>query len=130
MAPFTFGFALDIDGTLLRGYTLLPNTTSTLLQLQRDNISFVLFTNSENDLKASKVKKLSKLLGIHVSFKQVVLSHSSFAALVDDRQNFRHKSILVIDNGFNGEGFLTIAQSYDFETVYTLANIFVACSTI
>ena len=136
MAPFTlspirsFGFALDIDGTLLRGSTLLPNTTYTLLQLQRDNIPFVLFTNSGGDLESLKAKKLSELLGITVSPKQVVLGHSPFAALVDGDEDIRHKPILVIGGGPNGEMPRTIARSYGFGNVYTPADILASCPAI
>ena len=128
----SFGFALDIDGTLLRGSTLLPNTISTLQQFQRDNIPFVLFTNSGGDLEASKAKKLSELLGTHISPKQVVLGHSPFAALVDGREDLRHKPILVVGSGLNGdsEGPRRIAQSYGFENVYTLTDILAACPAI
>ena len=126
----SFGFALDIDGTLLRGSTLLPDTTSTLKQLQRANIPFILLTNSGGELESTKAQKLSKLLGIHVSPNQVVLGHTPFAALVDGQENLRRKPILVVGGGPNGEGPRQIAQSYGFENVFTPADILAACPSV
>ena len=126
----SFGFALDIDGTLLRGSTLLPNTKSTLLQLQRDSIPFILLTNSGGELEASRATSLSELLGIHVSPNQVILGHTPFAALVNGQETLRNEPVLVIGGGPNGEESRTIAQSYGFENIYTPADIIAACPAI
>lgn len=131
-SPFirSFGLALDIDGTLLRGSTLLPNTVSSLLQLERENIPFILLTNSGGELEASRAAKLSKLLGMYISPKQVILGHTPFSNLVDDQGNLRYEPILVIGGGPNGEESRTIARTYGFENVFTPADIIAACSAI
>ena len=126
----SFGFALDIDGTLLRGSTLLPNTVSTLLQLERDNIPYVLLTNSGGELEDSKAMMLSELLGMYISPKQVILGHTPFCELVNGEEHLRHEPILVIGGGPNGEQSRTIAQSYGFENVYTPADILAACPAV
>ncbi|KAL8783456.1 MAG: hypothetical protein Q9195_009377 [Heterodermia aff. obscurata] len=126
----SFGFALDIDGTLLRGSRLLPDTTSTLLKLQQDNIPFILLTNSGGELEVSKAEKLCELLGVSVSPNQVVLGHTPFAALVNGHEKLRNEPVLVVGGGLNGEGPRTIAQSYGFENVFTPADVLAAYPAI
>lgn len=96
----------------------------------KKDIPFILFTNGGGDTEARQAASLSRSLGVPLSPKQLVQGHTPFAALVDGPERLRHKSVLVIGGGPNGEAPRTIAESYGFENVFTPADIIAAFPTI
>ena len=70
----------DIDGVLVRGKKLLPNTKKCFKLITDTNGKFkvptIFVTNAGNELRSSKAAKLSNLLGVNIDPDQVVMSHS------------------------------------------------------
>lgn len=114
-----FGFVFDIDGVLVRGKTILPQTKQCIKQLTDKNGNFtvptIFLTNAGNELKSSKAAKLSNLLGIKISPDQVVMSHSPLKLL----KNFHNKRCLI-----SGQGpVVDIAKNLGFTSVITIDEL-------
>lgn len=114
-----FGFIFDIDGVLIRGKTILPNTKDCIKLLTDKNGNFIIptifLTNAGNELKGSKAAKLSNLLGIKISPEQVVMSHSPLKLL----KNFHNKRCLIAGQG----PVVDIAKNLGFTSVITIDEL-------
>ena len=66
------------------------------------------------------------MLIVPISPSQVIQCHTPFAALVDGPEQLRHKHVLVIDGGPNGEAPRKIAHIYGFQNVFTPGDILAA----
>ncbi|CAF0844390.1 unnamed protein product [Brachionus calyciflorus] len=114
-----FGFVFDIDGVLVRGKTLLPQTKHMIKLLTDKHGNFkiptIFLTNAGNELKGSKAAKMSKLLGIKIEPDQVVMSHSPLKLL----KNFHNKRCLI-----SGQGpVVEIAKNLGFTSVITIDEL-------
>lgn len=114
-----FGFIFDIDGVLVRGKTLLPQTKDCIKLLTDKNGNFkiptIFLTNAGNELKSSKATKLSNLLGIKINPHQVVMSHSPLKLL----KSFHNKRCLI-----SGQGpVVDIAKNLGFTSVITIDEL-------
>ena len=75
------GFVFDIDGVLLRGKTALPRATASLLKLNAARVPWILLTNGGGETEASKAAALTKILGLSIDERQVILSHTPMRPL-------------------------------------------------
>uniref|UniRef100_H3AS69 Haloacid dehalogenase-like hydrolase domain-containing 5 n=2 Tax=Latimeria chalumnae TaxID=7897 RepID=H3AS69_LATCH len=106
----SFGLLLDIDGVLVRGRTPIPAAREAFRKLAgpggRLRVPVVFVTNAGNCLQKAKAEQLSRILGISVSPKQVLLSHTPLQMF----QQFHDKHVLV-----SGQGpVLEIAKNLGF----------------
>jgi HAD superfamily hydrolase (TIGR01450 family) len=119
------GFAFDIDGVLARGGEPLPAsaavrellTTKTTAQWLAPTV-FV--TNGGGMTEARKAAQLSEMLGVSVSERQVLLSHTPFRARL--AQRFANAPVLVAGRGDVG----AVARSYGFRAVVTTRELALA----
>ena len=116
----SFGLVFDIDGVLVRGKTLLPNTRKCFEMLVdaetgRFRVPTVFLTNAGNELRRSKSLKLSSLLGVDIRPDQVIMSHSPLKML----DTFFDKRCLIA-----GQGPITqIAKNIGFNNVITIDDL-------
>ncbi|KAF6731804.1 Cat eye syndrome critical region protein 5 [Oryzias melastigma] len=113
------GVLFDVDGVLLRGGTVIPAARRALRKLVDENNNFlfpvVFVTNAGSCQRLHKARQLSRLLDVHVSPEQVVLSHSPLNMM----KSFHNKCVLV-----SGQGPVTsIAQSLGFQKVVTIEEL-------
>ncbi|PWW79907.1 HAD-superfamily hydrolase [Tuber magnatum] len=109
--PGHFGFALDIDGVLLRGPKPHPSAKKALSKLQENGIPFVLLTNGGGLSEAARCEELSLKLDFPITPSQLVQSHTPAKDFAKT-----HKTILVV--GGEGENCRKIAEEYGFENVF------------
>ncbi|KAG2177288.1 hypothetical protein INT43_007945 [Umbelopsis isabellina] len=128
-----FGFALDIDGVLIKGNRVLPQARRALKLLDGENstgkkIPFVLLTNGGGVTEEQKAAQMSRKLDLDVSNipvciekvafnishsrkqilpSQIVLSHSPMQSLV---KRYKHTPVLVV--GGRGDSCRTVAEKY------------------
>ncbi|CAG8434035.1 9720_t:CDS:10 [Funneliformis mosseae] len=112
-----YGVCLDIDGVLIKGDTVVPETRAALDFLDGNNLAkkkipFILLTNGGGVTEKKKAKELSKLLEFDLSEEQVVLSHSPMRSLVSIYQN---SQVLVL--GGASDNCRKVAESYGFNQV-------------
>ena len=72
-----FGFVFDIDGVLIRGWDLLPNSKESLRKVHDSGVPYLFVTNNGMDTEDERAKILSKQFDIPVSNKNMVLNHSA-----------------------------------------------------
>ena len=75
------GFVFDIDGVLLRGKTPLPHARASLERLNAAHVPWILLTNGGGETEAAKASALTKLLGVKIDERQVILSHTPMKSL-------------------------------------------------
>jgi HAD superfamily hydrolase (TIGR01456 family) len=75
------GFVFDIDGVLLRGKTPLPHARASLERLNAARVPWILLTNGGGETEAAKAAALTKLLGVTIDERQVILSHTPMKSL-------------------------------------------------
>ncbi|PIA15673.1 HAD-superfamily hydrolase, partial [Coemansia reversa NRRL 1564] len=111
--------AFDIDGVLVRGKHALDEGRRALRILNGDNalnkrIPFVLMTNGGGVSEASKAADISRLMGVEIDARQVVLSHSPMQGLA---ARYSNDHVLVV--GGSGHRCADIARAYGFRNVST-----------
>ncbi|KAJ1957877.1 hypothetical protein GGI12_004895, partial [Dipsacomyces acuminosporus] len=111
--------AFDIDGVLIKGKRTLEEGRRALETLNGNNrlgrrIPFVLLTNGGGVSEAAKAADISQRLGIEISPKQVILSHSPMQALAKE---YADKHVLIV--GGVGSRCADIARSYGFSNIST-----------
>lgn len=116
-----FAFAFDIDGVLLRESFPIPGASRALKYLQDNEIPFILLTNGGGKHETERVDELSKRLGIPLTVKNFVQSHTPFQ---DHVESLRDKTILVA--GGHGQKCREVAEKYGFRNVVIPADIIVA----
>jgi HAD superfamily hydrolase (TIGR01456 family) len=112
-----FGFAFDIDGVLLHGDRPVSGASDSLALLQQQNIPFILLTNGGGKHEEDRVAELTERLGVTISTKNFVQSHTPFTELED----LKDKTILV--TGSDPFQARHIAESYGFKSVITPGDI-------
>ena len=109
----------DIDGVLVRGKKLLPNTKKCFKLITDDNGNFkiptIFVTHAGNEMRSSKAAKLSNLLGVNLYPDQVVMSHSPLRMM----KQFHNKRCLV-----SGQGpVVDIAKNLGFKNLVTIDEL-------
>ncbi|CEP13796.1 hypothetical protein [Parasitella parasitica] len=118
-----YAFAFDIDGVLIKGKHHIPEATRALKLLNGDNIHnrnipFVLLTNGGGVTEEEKARQISKLVGIKIDPKQVVLSHSPMQNLAT---KYHDKRVLIV--GGKGRNCYDVAKKYGFKEAVTPHDI-------
>ncbi|KAF9935898.1 hypothetical protein BGZ67_002883 [Mortierella alpina] len=111
-APFNIVF--DIDGVLIKGKRVIPQTRRALELLHENNIPYIFLTNGGGVRESEKADQLSKKLGIQVNPDHLIVSHSPMRALVPQYQN---SNIMVV--GGTGNACKDVAEYYGFNHVFT-----------
>ncbi|KAI1140437.1 HAD-superfamily hydrolase [Hypoxylon sp. FL0543] len=105
-------FAFDVDGVLVKGKMPVPGALETIQLLQRRRIPFIFLTNGGGYTEEAHVAKLGKRLGLTLSAKQFVQSHTPYRDLVPE---YGEKTILAL--GGHGQQIRELAHSYGFTNV-------------
>jgi len=90
------GIIFDIDGVLVKGKNVLPETLKTLKLLHTLHIPFMFLTNGGGKTEKKKAQELSQRFQIPIHEEQVVLGHSPMRTIPDEIKN---KIVLVIGPG-------------------------------
>ncbi|KAL8853409.1 MAG: hypothetical protein Q9221_001726 [Calogaya cf. arnoldii] len=133
--PPDFAFAFDIDGVLLRSSNPLAYARQTLTLLQQLRVPFILLTNGGGKHERDRVAELSRLLSVQISPSMFVQSHTPFADLIHQTDEYdttkvplKDKTILVC--GGVGDDCRKVAESYGFTSVVTPADIITSTPTL
>ncbi|KAF2235344.1 HAD-superfamily hydrolase [Viridothelium virens] len=113
-----FAFAFDIDGVLVRSSDPIPRAREALLFLQRSRIPFILLTNGGGKHETERITELSSKLRVPLSARQLIQSHTPFAALAPQYHD-RHVLVVGGDHG----SCRSVAHAYGFQHVVTPADI-------
>jgi HAD superfamily hydrolase (TIGR01456 family) len=111
-----FGVALDIDGVLIRGSHLLPNTRRALEILFNARIPTVFITNGGGLTEKQKADDLTKKIGLPISSQHLILSHTPFKQYIP---RYEESPVLII----GGHECLKVANSYGFKNAFTSAML-------
>jgi HAD superfamily hydrolase (TIGR01456 family) len=106
--------ALDIDGVLLRGGSVIPGASAAVRKLMDHKVPFVFVTNGGGVHESTKANDLTKKLGIPVQESQIIVSHSPFRNLAGLYKNSR---VLIIGDQ---KKCLDVAKAYGFEQAITV----------
>lgn len=122
-SPLSPAFCFDIDGVLKQGSLVLPQAKKALDILNGNNLihkkfPFILCTNGGGIPESERSQKLSKELGVCITPKRLVQSHTIFTQFLSSYQT---KPILVV--GGRGERCRLVAERYGFEQVYIPLDI-------
>jgi HAD superfamily hydrolase (TIGR01456 family) len=120
-----FAFAFDVDGVLTKDWKPLSGALDALRLLQKGSIPFIFLTNSGGRTEAKKAEELGEQLGLELSEKQIVLSHTPFRDLVPE---LKDQTVLVI--GGRGNSIRELAHAYSFNKVVTPSDIYKATPDI
>lgn len=120
-ATKNMAFVFDIDGVLLHGNNLIPETTRVMELLNGDNelgikIPHILLTNGGGKTEAARTEQLSQIIGTPISTDQFIQSHTPMQALSE-----YYETVLVI----GGEGYTAraAAEEYGFRNVVVPKDI-------
>ncbi|KAI7830326.1 HAD-like domain-containing protein [Gamsiella multidivaricata] len=111
-APFNIVF--DIDGVLIKGKQVIPQTRRALELLWENNVPYIFLTNGGGVPESEKAEELSKKLGVPVNPDHLIVSHSPMRSLVPQ---YKDSNILVV--GGKGSSCKRVAESYGFRRVVT-----------
>ncbi|KAG0198463.1 protein disulfide-isomerase precursor [Mortierella sp. GBA30] len=109
-----FNVVFDIDGVLIKGKEVLPGTHAALGLLRSNNVPYVFLTNGGGLKEVDKAHQLSKRIGVHISPKQLILSHSPMRELV---AKYEDKNVMIV--GGNGSDCRHVAEHYGFKHIVT-----------
>ncbi|KAG9062847.1 protein disulfide-isomerase precursor [Linnemannia hyalina] len=109
-----YNVVFDIDGVLIKGRQVLPQTHRALGLLQSNNVPYIFLTNGGGLKEADKAEQLSRKIGVHISPKQLILSHSPMRELA---QKYEDSNVLIV--GGNGSECRHVAEHYGFKHVVT-----------
>jgi HAD superfamily hydrolase (TIGR01456 family) len=108
-------FVFDIDGVLLHGDNLIPESGRVMELLNGDNelgikIPYILLTNGGGKPECARTEQLSSILGTPISTNQFIQSHTPMQALAE-----YYETVLVV----GGEGYTArqAAENYGFRNV-------------
>ncbi|KAI1302549.1 hypothetical protein EDD11_005595 [Mortierella claussenii] len=116
VAPFNIVF--DIDGVLIKGKQVLPQTRRALELLWENNVPYIFLTNGGGLRETEKAEELSKKLGVPVNAEHLIVSHSPMRALVP---KYKDSNVLVV--GGVGSSCKHVALDYGFKHVVTPEEI-------
>ena len=105
------GIAIDIDGVLMKGSTVLPRAADAIKLLASNNIPYVFITNGGGMLEETKCKTLKTKLGINsITSDQILLAHTPFKDLAKEYENSR---VLILGR----DEVLNVAKAYGFKKI-------------
>ncbi|ORX79010.1 HAD-superfamily hydrolase [Anaeromyces robustus] len=102
------GIVFDIDGVLVKGKNVLPETFKTLKILDTLHIPYIFLTNGGGKTEKKKAQELSKRFHVPIREEQIVLGHSPMRNVPDE---IKKKITLIIGPDTCKE----VAKSYGFE---------------
>ncbi|KAH8548665.1 HAD-like domain-containing protein [Umbelopsis sp. PMI_123] len=110
-----FGFALDIDGVLIKGNRVIPQAKRAMRVLDGENASgkkipFVLLTNGGGVTEEKKAAQMSRKLDMEILPSQIVLSHSPMRSLV---KAYKDTPVLIV--GGHEKACKDVAEQYGFQ---------------
>lgn len=106
----------DIDGVLLRGKKPLDNAATSLMKLNDARVPWVLLTNGGGETEASKAAALTKILGVSVHERQIILSHTPMKPLCS---SLGASKVLVL----GCRDVRSVARSYGLTNALTAADV-------
>ncbi|KAG0245753.1 HAD-like domain-containing protein [Mortierella sp. GBAus27b] len=109
-----FNVVFDIDGVLIRGKRVIPQTRRALELLWENNVPYVFLTNGGGVRESEKAEELSKKLGVPVNPDHLIVSHSPMRSLVP---KYRDSNVMVV--GGVGSSCKNVALDYGFRKVVT-----------
>ncbi|PKS06074.1 hypothetical protein jhhlp_007908 [Lomentospora prolificans] len=120
-AAKNMAFVFDIDGVLLHGNNLIPETSRVMELLNGDNelgikIPHILLTNGGGKPEEARCQQLSNIIGWPISTEQFIQSHTPMQALSE-----YYETVLVV----GGEGYTArfAAEAYGFRNVVVPKDI-------
>lgn len=108
--------AIDIDGVIVKGGTLIPGADKAIQKLVDEKIPFVFVSNGGGSLESKKAEDLSDKLKVSISPDQIILCHTPFQALVEQ---YKEAPILILGK----DECIEVAKSYGFQQVYTTSMV-------
>ncbi|KAK2804154.1 hypothetical protein FQN50_006696 [Emmonsiellopsis sp. PD_5] len=120
-AAKNMAFAFDIDGVLLHGDRIIPESRRVMELLNGDNelgikIPYILLTNGGGKTETERTEQISRILGSPISTGQFIQSHTPMQALSE-----YYETVLVV----GGEGYKAraAAEGYGFKNVVLCKDI-------
>ncbi|KAF9134771.1 hypothetical protein BGW39_005858 [Mortierella sp. 14UC] len=113
-----FNIAFDIDGVLIKGKQVIPQTRRALELLQENKIPYVFLTNGGGMPESEKAEQLTKKMGLYVNPEHLIVSHSPMKSLVPKYEN---ANVLVV--GGESSACKHAAHDYGFKNVVTPEEI-------
>ncbi|KAJ3060963.1 hypothetical protein HDU98_003102 [Podochytrium sp. JEL0797] len=105
------GIAFDIDGVICHGETVLSPAIRAIKKVEAER---------------AKAEQLSKILGMHISSDQVVLSHTPMAPLAAEYSNDDSPAVLILGR----DGCKDAALAYGFKHPILSDEILATCNDI
>jgi len=102
------GIIFDVDGVLVKGKNVLPETLKALKLLYTLHIPFMFLTNGGGKTEKKKAEELSRRFQVPIHEEQVVLGHSPMKNIPED---IKEKVVLVI----GPDSIKDVAKSYGFK---------------
>ncbi|ORY01946.1 HAD-superfamily hydrolase [Basidiobolus meristosporus CBS 931.73] len=117
-----FGFALDVDGVIVKGDSVIPEAVEALKKLNGENkwnkkIPYVFLTNGGGLTEEAKAADLASKIGFEVTKEQIILSHSPLKAW---SRRYEEEPVLVIGRDACKE----VAHSYGFKKVLLTEDVY------
>ncbi|KAF9182237.1 hypothetical protein BGZ51_004855 [Haplosporangium sp. Z 767] len=109
-----FNIVFDIDGVLIKGKQVIPQTRRALELLEENNVPYIFLTNGGGVLESEKADQLAKKLGFPVNPDHMIVSHSPMRSLVP---KYKDANVLVV--GGSGTNCKEVAEFYGFRHVFT-----------
>ncbi|RHZ68676.1 hypothetical protein Glove_294g162 [Diversispora epigaea] len=118
-----YGLCIDVDGVLIKGSNIIPETKPALQFLNGRNslnkkIPFILLTNGGGITEEKKAQQLSKMLDFPIKSCQIVLAHSPMKELVPI---YYDAEILIV--GGKNDNCRIVAENYGFKKVVLPSDI-------
>ncbi|CAG8501057.1 10024_t:CDS:10 [Diversispora eburnea] len=118
-----YGLCIDVDGVLIKGKSIIPETKPALQFLNGENslnkkIPFILLTNGGGITEEKKAQQLSKMLDFPIKSCQIVLAHSPMKELVPI---YYDAEILIV--GGKNDNCRIVAENYGFKKVVLPSDI-------
>ncbi|KAG0033586.1 hypothetical protein BGZ81_008025 [Podila clonocystis] len=120
-----YNVVFDIDGVLIKGKQLIPQTQRALQLLKENNVPYIFLTNGGGVRESEKADQLTKKLGIPVSPDQLILSHTPMRSLSN---KYRDANVLVI--GGKGSDCRRVAEDYGFRQIVTPEEVHAAYPSV
>lgn len=102
------GIVFDIDGVLVKGKRILPETIQTFQLLESLKIPFIFLTNGGGIPEKQKALELSRKFNITIKEEQIVLGHSPMKSVAE---KFKNDIVLIIGS----DTCKNVAYSYGFK---------------
>jgi HAD superfamily hydrolase (TIGR01456 family) len=109
--------ALDIDGVILRGGSLISGAKDAVQLLAREKIPFIFVSNGGGIREELKADQLSAKLNVHIRKEQIILCHTPFSSLA---LKYGHQNVLVLGQ----ETCLDVARSYGYKYLFRPDDFF------